>query len=582
MKFFDGLKRARFLVILFIAGLIATAAAAAVAIKEKEKESTNKALSAQASTQLAALVQERDRLIQALDQVKTTLAQKESELDVVSKQNFQGDLITAQMALKETHKKLNNLVGEKVNLENLNYNLETRLKNTTAELTKTLEELRNTRETLGGIDAQYKTKLAQLAENIKIKDVEFQKILERLKVQETDLAQLRASEKNASEILRKAQYEQTALEKKAGELNRVLADKEKQIASKDEELRKREIELGVTRKDLNAAKSRTSTRRAEEAEKKVFSLEKSKAELEAQIEELRSRSSGIQGEVSGYERKVSLLNQALSEKSAALKKGEFEILSQKETIEVLRRELTDLRSRSSGLSDMQPAISEATLSLEKKIRQLEEDKMRLEEKLRKTSLVRRAEKSQVAPRDSADIFADRNFRILTETLVKREEELSALRQEVESLRSDKKFRESGSGLKEKRLNEMEILVTTLTKQLGDYAASLEKKDMQLKAANAQVNSLMEEVEAQKIASIALRRDLAQTRGKQEKTFQTLTQIMSLNADAVENSGNDEEIFEEGGSSAPASEIETKAAQAQARRRAEELKKQVEVFLDPER
>jgi len=266
----------------------------------------------------------------------------------------------------------------------------------------------------------------------------------------------------------------------------------------------------------------------------------------------------------------------LFEREAVLEQKEREVLAGRLEVDRLSDEIAALRSGQDVLSKGAPDASKVYRELEKKIRALERENAALEKKVAAAQKRSRGKK-----RAKEDPFRDRNLRLMTEQLVKKEKETRLLAEEVAALKKEKRAWQKSFGPREKRLAELEILVNTLTKQLGDYAAMIEKRDAELRASAKQIASLTEEVEAQKTAALALQKELAEARARQERTVQKLTQIMSMNADGTGPDDMDFTLYEPVTNFVdPAvARMQGREDPSQMRRRVEELKKQVEVLME---
>ncbi len=495
------------------------------------------------------------------------LAKKDQDLALAAKENFQEELMTVQEALKDANLRMTNAVREKSAAENASILLDSRLKNTTQELTRTLEELKNVRETLGGIEGQYKTKLAQVADTLKSKEAEFIKLQEKLKNKESSVEIHQAQLKTSVEDLRKNQLEIESLRKSVATLEKAVADKDKQLAQKQADLDRARLRGATIVKGSSSEPVPAG---------QIEGLEKERTNLERQVSDASARLFDQQESLKDLEKKVQSLTQNVAERDALLAQKGKEVDLYRSQVETLRQDIISLRNGSGQVSASMPLLSQTQRDLEERILKLEEDKAMLEARLASAS------SGKTSKTTVQDPFQDRNFRILTETLVKKEEQINAIQKELEILHREKRGWELGSGPREKRLMELEILVTTLTKQLGEYAALIEKKDTEVKDANRKMNALMDELEAQKLAATAMQKELAEARGRQEKTFQTLTQIMSMNAGpaipaSLNTSSYEADVYSE---EPVQEEVSVPAVQdaASAKKRAEELRKRVEILL----
>lgn len=519
-------------------------------------------------TETASFKREASGLKEENKNLGKNILEKEQALTLAARQNFQNEFLTAQGALREANEKLAAMIREKAGIENSSIILDSRLKNTTLELTRTLDELKKAREAVAGIEGQYSAKVEQLSANIKIKDDQVARLQEKDKEQNALVEHLKMRQKEIEDLLRKHQAKAAELEKTVSGLNKAVGDKEKIIAQKASEL---EASKKAAWTQQPAAKAR-----AAEAETKIASLEREKVQLEKQVSESSARLFDQQEELHGLKGQLVPIKKELAEKGAELLRREEEMRAKSREIETLKEAVRNLRELAEETSKSEPLVAQAQIQLEEKVRRIEAEKADLEDRLR------RAERASVAAREEArDPHLDLNFRVLTETIVKKEEQIASMEAELESLRREKEAR-GDSGAKEKKLAEFEVLVRTLTRQLGEYAALISQKDAEVKAGSARIGALMRDVEAQKVSALALQRELADARKKQEKTLQSLTQLLSANTDtslASASASSVPAMEEEYVSPAAAGQGAGSDSAADVQKRVEELRRRVEVLLE---
>lgn len=507
----------------------------------------------------------KEKLIQEAGKIKKELSAKEEALKLAQQQNFQADLVTAQAALKEINEKLGQVIREKASFENTNLILDNRLKNTTNELTRTLDDLKRAREALGGIEGPYRTKISQLSENAKLKDEQLTRFQASSKEKESVSADFQKHEKDVTDSLGKYRVKISELEKSIVGLNKSLFDKEKMLSDKQAELESQKRESAAQRGRSVASGQKEQGRPFASAD-----LDRERAQLEQQISDSSAKLFDQQKNLKDLEKKVADMNETLGERELVLIRKEKELRERSREIDELQAQVKSLKRASSYSARTEPILSQTQKRLQEKVGQLERERDDLEDRLRE------AQKAPAASVESKDPFADRNFRIMTETLVRKEDQIQQLETELNALKRERLASQGGSGLKEKRMAELEILVTALTKQLGEYAGMIEDREVQLKSSAAKVAVLSQEVEAQKVSSIALQRELVEARARQEKTFQSLTQIMGMNAGA---SSSSEDWSAAGDEVASIQDPAVPDKPYDVKKRAAELKKQVEVLLE---
>jgi len=111
---------------------------------------------------------------------------------------------------------------------------------------------------------------------------------------------------------------------------------------------------------------------------------------------------------------------------------ENEIREYKSQAGNLRRDIIALKSGSSAIGAAMPELSATQQELQAKVEDLEREKTFLESRLAS------AERSKGAVSAGGDLFQNRDFRILTESLVKKEEQIQSMQKELDELEEDMK------------------------------------------------------------------------------------------------------------------------------------------------
>ncbi len=520
----------------------------------------------QLSGSVAQLREQQSELEEAKGRLEQTLKGKETELQAANTANYRADMLKMQDGFKEVNQKLHKIIREQAELENTNFILDSRLKRTTKELMKSLEELMQARALLGGVENPYKVKMAQMAENMKAKEQQYMNLQKRLAETERGLMAYQAQGEDFTQGARRYQERLQVLSGNIATLRGELVEKSRLVQQKDFEISNLLIEVERVR----------STVQQEAVAGAVASLKVEREGLQDQIASSQARLKTQQDELVTMNGELAKLRAKLFEREAFLEQKEREVVEGRLEAEGLREEIAVLRSGQDVLAKGAPDASKVYRELEKKIRQLERENAALEKKITEAQ-----KRSRGRQRDKEDPFRDRNLRLLTEQLVKKEREIRNLADDVTALKKEKKAWQKSFGPREKRLAELEILVNALTKQLGDYAGMIEKREAELRASAKYIASLTEEVEAQKIASLALQKEMAEARARQERTLQKLTQIMSMNTDGVGPDDMDFTLYTPVTSFADPeiSRLEGRADPAKVRKRVEELKRQVEVLME---
>ncbi|MGE5279490.1 MAG: hypothetical protein ACM3L6_01930 [Deltaproteobacteria bacterium] len=513
---------------------------------------------------VAGLEHEQVRLQEVKARLEKSLADREEELKVANTKNYRDDMVAMQDAFKEANQKLGKMVREHAELQNSNFILESRLANTTKELTQTIDELKMAREMLGGIENPYKTKMNQLSENLKKKEQEYVAVQGKLEEAQRGLLAYEAQGQDYAQGARKYQDRLEVLSRNIANLKTELIEKSQQLSQKD-------VALADMQRELDAAHTDAQRQKALPA---LPAIQTQREDLQAQVAASGAELAGQQEALDALRQEMASLHDKLYDREAALAQKEQEVRQRELDMKNLQEEMAALRAGKEKTARRSDDFEKARRELQDRIDALEKEN---------AGLKRRLAEVEASGRDRVkeDPYKDRNLRLMTEQLVKKEEEIQRLSDQVAALTKEKGAWERSLGPREKRMAELEILVNTLTKQLGDYSAMIEKRDADLRGRSKDVQSLTEDLEAQKMAALALQKELAESRARQEQTLQKLTQLMSMNTAGV---GPDDMKFDlygpaSGLAEGPAAQQEKSEDPAKARARVDKLKRQVEVMME---
>jgi chromosome segregation ATPase len=514
--------------------------------------------SSELSVQVSKLRGDNDRLLRDKKKMEGLLEDSKQELTLAAKQNFRDDLVVAQNALRDANQKLAEALRNKAMIENTSLTADSRLKSMTGELTKTLEELKDTRHALAGIDAQYRTKLLQVTDNLKLKEDQLNKLGEKIRQKEMEVQSYQGQTKQHAERVTQFQKNIAESESVVAGLQKKLEEKEKQLAVKTSQLE--EARLITARSSAASVSNSVSVA-------KLSALEKERIELERQVSGASARIFDMSEQLKESQGKLAEAKAAADDRDRALVSKEYELDRYRKEVEAMKNDIRSLKAGATDMSVSSAVFSEQKDQLVRRVRDLEREKANLEEQV---SHLQGGAGASVKG-DPQDPYLNMNFRVLAESLVKKEQEIQSMQDELDVLRREKRGWDSGD--KVKRLGELELLTTTLTKQLGDYVAMIQKKDAALKESAQKIADLEDEFKIQKVEALTIRKDLVEARSRQEKTFESLSQIMGTNNTVS--------------SSAPSSvpeltavieELPEAANDADVKKNIDELRRRVEVML----
>ena len=247
-----------------------------------------------------------------------------------------------------------------------------------------------------------------------------------------------------------------------------------------------------------------------------------------------------------------------------------EILVNKELeLDRERAESSDLTEK---LNSMQARISELEESLDKSqleqsdIKKLEAEKLSLEYRLREM---------QVEYAEKADLIdtLQGSLESINQELRSREERNKLITARLAQADISKAQAEEKFTRQAERLQEVSLLYDELKNQIGQISEVLTEKELELSRRQEEVSFLREEIDILNSRSAKMDRELAEAKERQRRTMDDLVAAISLNKDLQEKLAGGTPVSPEPRLSGY-DDIEEK-------REAEEFRRKIEVFLEPE-
>jgi chromosome segregation ATPase len=533
---------------------------------------TEKDLKLQLKAVLDETLEEREQLQKQTAELEKTISEKEEKIKSLSDvAAIRSAFFRAQETVENLNRELASVSNEKASLHEDNLSLKTRLENIGREFKRTNEELTKAQEELAkfssGQAGALKRKIEELERLNQYKEQDLSNLKsELLKLQQShqDLVltnqslekQLKGQEKRGQAAAISGSGPDSDLvgqfQENISELKTLLAQKENQI---------QQLSLDILR--FNSLPSSRAANLNKEQQKTIDNLDIANRELKSRIAQLQDELDNARSEVKSrknsqevttlYEKakdQIEKLTEVLLKKELEIDSAKKESIAAKENLIALQTKMADLE-RTLGNSKIGDAkaseLEKQNLSLQARLSELQE------------TLNRKAELA-----DSLQ----KNIQYLTEQLTTKEEEVRSVAAKFATM--DITARDELSRQKS-RYEEINLLYGSLKTQIAQFLDALNQKDAELETKRKETTLAKEEFTVLKSRTESLEKDLRDAKDRQRKTLDDLVAAVKLSTILQEKL---REV-------APQKVIPGAAPQA-GKEKAEELKRKIEVILEPER
>lgn len=374
-----------------------------------------------------------------------------------------------------------------------------------------------------------------------------------------------------NQSLNQIKHEKTALEdsnldmsnrlkNSTQELIRVVEDlKLSQNQLKDMEktqvlpLKERIDELNKFRQEKNQELSRLEEElvRLEELESALAQKEKRIKYLESELAQKDDyQTDTLYGSAKGQ---IKRLSEILISKELELDKSRKELLDSKE-------ELNRLQAR---IVQSEEDLQKSQLSQDE-IKKLEAEKFSMEYRLREAQV-------ELAQKEGLIGSLENELESLNQEIAKQEQEKELITSRLARTDLGRAQAEDKLTQQAVRLEEINFLYQDLKNQINQISEVLAEKELELNRREEEVAFLKEEVVILNSRSARMEKELAEAKERQQKTMDDLVAAMSLNAALQERLADTH----------PSSESRLSGYDIQDKREAEEFRRKIEVFLEPE-
>jgi len=517
-------------------------------VQLRDEESVN----GQINGVLNDTLKEKEQLQARVAEVENLIQEKEARLrqlgDAVSLRN---SLDSAQKTIDQLTADMTAVNNERLALQSANVNLVSRLQSTSRELARSIEELKSSRDLLAKSDvATLRKKSDDLDKGLALKDQELAGLraeVKKLQGLNQELAQKNAAaEKQAQGLRVKGQ----AGGRDAAGVTRSLSELKDTIAEKDAQIQRLNAQID----ELVDSAPRSSSGGQQ---KRIAELVAKNTELSGRIRDLESQMAA-DGQGSGRSRGSSAglenAREQMNKLSDLLVRKELEIDAAKKEALDAKEKLISAQSR---LSQIEASANQNKESAGR-VRELENKVFSLQTKITEFQ-DNLARKSELA--DSLQ----KNMGYLTQQLARKDEEVRAAQSRYSS--QDEITREELERQKA-RYEEVNMLYNSLKTQVAQFGDALNLKDAELDQRKKETNSYREEIAALRSRSESLEKDLTDAKDRQRKTLDDLVASVKLTTMLQEKMM--------GGASQP-----SRAVNTQQQQKADDLKRKIEIMLEPQ-
>lgn len=513
-------------------------------------------------------LKEKEALQTAIADMERRIAEKEAQIsDLSDVQAIKQALSSAQQNVEAVNQEMDRVIKERAALQDQNLSLTNRLQNTTKEYIRVTEELRKAKDDVSRLTKEAnpnKSYVASLTANIQKKDAELVKLRGDISALQANASKLVAANKSSEKRVKELESERAVLESRIARIDKgvssqsaSLKDMQDTIDRLKNMVERKEDQIRFLQEELDRAGSRMSAHGAAAVRTADAGREK---ELDAANMELRNQLSQLIKELTDAkaEAKRRKTTQALQPDTRADGKISDLLVRKELELDTARREAVDFREKNVALqakiANLENTLATRQSSIER-VRELENQRLALESKISdlQSGL---SKKTELADNLQQNIeYLNKQVSVKDEEQRNISAKLAAIdstaRQDIEKERA--------------RYNEINVLYTSLKTQVTQFSQTLTQKQAELEKRNDEIFNLRQDLASVKAKTQALEVELAESKDRQRKTLDDLVAAVRLNTVLQERLA--------GG----VSDVDPEE-----KKRADELRKKVEVILEPEK
>jgi chromosome segregation ATPase len=514
-------------------------------------------------------LKEKEALQTAIADMERRIAEKEAQIsDLSDVQAIKQALSSAQQNVEAVNQEMDRVIKERAALQDQNLSLTNRLQNTTKEYIRVTEELRKAKDDVSRLTKEAnpnKSYVASLTANIQKKDAELVKLRGDISALQANASKLVAANKSSEKRVKELESERAVLESRIARIDKgvssqsaSLKDMQDTIDRLKNMVERKEDQIRFLQEELDRAGSRMSAHGAAAAVRTADAGREK--ELDAANMELRTQLSQLIKELTDARVEAKRRKTAQTLQSDTRADGKIaDLLVRKELeLDTARREAVDFREKNVALqakiANLENTLATRQSSIER-VRELENQRLALESKISdlQSGL---SKKTELADNLQQNIeYLNKQVSVKDEEQRNISAKLAALdstaRQDIEKERA--------------RYNEINVLYTSLKTQVTQFSQTLTQKQAELEKRNDEIFNLRQDLASVKAKTQALEVELAESKDRQRKTLDDLVAAVRLNTVLQERLA--------GG----VSDVDPEE-----KKRADELRKKVEVILEPEK
>jgi len=499
-------------------------------------------------------------------QANASLRDKTRHLkELTNVQAIRSALTSAQVTVQQLSSELEQIRQEKADLQSANMNLSSRLQNTTKELVQTLDELKQVKGRIAAIDTTLPAakRIEELSKSGKASEEEIVQI-------KSDSARLAASRQNLADVTQVLERKVRALEAEKADLENRLLAFQKEIGRQNPSIKSLRDTIGKLQLDLSqketqvksleAQLQKTGASRPSQNQQQMLSdLQTANKNLNDEINRLRAMKDGGTEIGALYES----AKEQLRKLSDIFVRKELELDNAKRQAADAEVKVADLQSR---VTDLEKKLA-GTPSSDAKIKELEDQRLNLQLGLNEA-------KDTLAKKSALADSLQKNLDTLQAEVAAKEKEQRAVEDKLYQLQSMSSAMQDELTRNKSRTEQKDAIYSSIKSQITQLSDLLAQKESELSGKRQEMFSLKDEIGTLKARSSRLEEEFNETKERQRKTLDDLTQAIKLNAALQERIIGVSQTLEPPTSTAISSPPE--------RQKASELKRKIEVILEPQK
>jgi chromosome segregation ATPase len=521
----------------------------------RQQQSPNPGLKEQLEKIILENQQLKEVILEAnnkVSQLSLELKQKESDLLTLSNpQALKNALSVAQATISQLSVETERASQEKEATEENYFNTNSRLQVLSAELSRSREELKVTKKSLNDLqkkkEVNYQlnekerriTQLEAEVEKLKTAKVVLQ---DQSSVRDKSIKELNALNQNLKNQISQFPVnlgQQQGLvnrqNQEAGTLREELVQSQIKLAALQNQLLLRENELARVREELKRQPAQSASRQAGQDYSAIL----------RQLDETKRLYESAKLQTSQF--------------YEILASKEIELNNQKREAQTLKQRVAELEAKLSGLD---AGLKTAKFDTQR-TRAIEVEKLELEAKYLKAQ-------ADLEKQDNLIAILSNNLDSLNKKISQKEDEKKNLEENILKTNLAKTSLEEELERKKQQLDELNDFYAGLKTQIIQFSSLLSEKEAELREKEKQSQDLKTEIAYQESKVTNLERDLVDTKERQKKILENISQVTNINAELQQKlSGVAQSLEQED------------LKQEEEKKKAEELKRKVEVILLPE-